>query len=206
MLPSGSRRLPADSTPNGLVTFGASASAPGRNISETVFRDVPATAIHAAHHQRHDAGRPLGKRRTRKVPGRTMEGSQIQFSTHAVYSPPGSEPGRVWRVYTLYSPTKTVSPRPSPIARQIQPTELPGRREETRVPTSEKARPSTRKTKGRFSVPQSSVSGAERLRSASTTDAATSRTESAPSEGANREAARARTGPPPRPAPPPTGI
>src|SRR5688572_20818815 len=97
-------------------------------------------ASHATGFHRRDGSRPSGKSRSRYVNTRMMPGGQAHVPSHAMMSPPGSDPGSVINAYTAYSPERLASAKERPTPQRIHPIGLPGRRDAIRAPTTENAR------------------------------------------------------------------
>src|SRR5512134_312803 len=94
---------------------------------------------HATGRQRGDSGRPFGKSKNSKTIRVTKFEPESQTESQAATSPWGSEPGRVARAYTAYSPQRLVSDPLRPKRQKIQPIELIGLREAMSAPTRVKA-------------------------------------------------------------------
>src|SRR5918994_1651073 len=94
-------------------------------------------ASHATGFHRRDGSRPSGKSRSRYVNMRMMPGGQIHVPSHAMTSPPGSDPGSVINAYVAYSPARLPSAKDRPAPQRIHPIGLSGRREAIKAPTKE---------------------------------------------------------------------
>jgi hypothetical protein len=90
---------------------------------------------HATGRQRCDSNRPFGKSKNSKTIRMTRFEPDNQTESQAATSPWGSEPGRVARAYTAYSPQRLVSDPLRPKRQKIQPIELLGLREAMSAPT-----------------------------------------------------------------------
>jgi hypothetical protein len=131
-----SRVAAARSIPSGLRgRLGTLAIGPGVSARTAQPAATLATLAQATGRQRRDGSRPVGNSNSSKVNASPTHRAPVHSVSHAITTPPGSDPCRGPRAYRAYSSAKPPRVPRSPERQHSHPMVLRGWRETTTAPT-----------------------------------------------------------------------